>query len=85
MRQEFLQLARLDPERYLVVDGKQTIQEIHTAIIVRVAELSSIAKAENSESSRLIKPLQRGSSAVASKIKKVRRIQKAQLNRNAKK
>ena len=46
MRQEFLQLARLDPERYLVVDGKQTIQEIHAAIIARVAELPAIAKTD---------------------------------------
>ena len=46
VRQEFLQLARLDPERYLVVDGKQTIQEIHAAIIARVAELPAIAKTD---------------------------------------
>jgi dTMP kinase len=46
VRQEFLQLARLDPERYLVVDGKQTIQEIHAAIIARVGELPAIAKTD---------------------------------------
>ena len=46
VRQEFLQLARLDPERYLVVDGKQTIQEIHNAIIARVAELPALNKTE---------------------------------------
>jgi dTMP kinase len=46
VRQEFLQLARLDPERYLVVDGKQTIQEIHTAIIARVAELPALNKTD---------------------------------------
>jgi dTMP kinase len=46
VRQEFLQLARLDPERYLVVDGKQTIQEIHNAIIARVAELPAVAKTD---------------------------------------
>jgi len=46
VRQEFLQLARLDPERYLVVDGKQTIQEIHAAIIARVAELPALNKTD---------------------------------------
>jgi dTMP kinase len=46
VRQEFLQLARLDPERYLVVDGKQTIKEIHNAIIARVAELPALNKTD---------------------------------------
>jgi dTMP kinase len=46
VRQEFLQIARLDPERYLVVDGKQTIQEIHNAIIARVAELPALNKTD---------------------------------------
>ncbi len=46
VRQEFLQLARLDPERYLIVDGKQTIQEIHAAIIARVAELPALNKTD---------------------------------------
>ena len=43
VRQEFLQIARLDPERYLVVDGTQTIDEIHTEIINRVAALPAIS------------------------------------------
>ena len=46
VRQEFLQLARLDPERYLVVDGKQTIQEIHAAIIARVSEIPALNKTD---------------------------------------
>ncbi len=46
VRQEFLQLARLDPERYLVVDGKANIAEIHNAIIARVAELPALSKTE---------------------------------------
>jgi dTMP kinase len=46
VRQEFLQLARLDPERYLVVDGKETIQEIHAAIIARVSELPALNKTD---------------------------------------
>ena len=46
VRQEFLQLARLDPERYLVVDGKQDIQQIHAAIIARVAEIPALNKTD---------------------------------------
>jgi dTMP kinase len=43
VRQEFLQIARLDPERYLVVDGTQTIDEIHNEIINRVAALPALS------------------------------------------
>jgi dTMP kinase len=43
VRQEFLQIARLDPERYLVVDGTQTIDAIHNEIINRVATLPAIS------------------------------------------
>jgi dTMP kinase len=43
VRQEFLQIARLDPERYLVVDGTKTIDEIHNEIINRVVALPAIS------------------------------------------
>ena len=43
VRQEFLQIARLDPERYLVVDGTQSIDQIHNEIINRVATLPAIS------------------------------------------
>ena len=43
VRQEFLQIARLDPERYLVVDGTQSIDAIHNEIINRVATLPAIS------------------------------------------
>ena len=43
VRQEFLQIARLDPERYLVVDGTHTIDQIHQEIINRVATLPAIS------------------------------------------
>jgi dTMP kinase len=46
VRQEFLQIARLDPERYLVVDGKQDIQEIHAAIIARVSEIPALNRTD---------------------------------------
>ena len=43
VRQEFLQIARLDPERYLVVDGTQTVDQIHNEIINRVSTLPVIS------------------------------------------
>jgi dTMP kinase len=47
VRNEFLQIASMDPERYLIVDGKQSIQEIHEQIISRVGELPALKR--NSE------------------------------------
>lgn len=44
IRQEFLQLALLDPERYLVVDGHMSVEEIHSAIVTRVSELPALSK-----------------------------------------
>ena len=43
VRQEFLQIARLDPERYLVVDGTQTVDQIHNEIINRVSTIPAIS------------------------------------------
>ena len=39
VRQEFLQLAALDPERYLVIDAQKPIDEIHSEITERVSTL----------------------------------------------
>ena len=39
VRQEFLQLAGLDPERYLVIDARKPIVEIHQEITARVSSL----------------------------------------------
>ncbi|CAN2169814.1 enterobactin exporter EntS [Candidatus Nanopelagicaceae bacterium] len=44
VRQEFLQIAMMDPERYFVVDGTQTVEEIHTQIIARVSELPALKR-----------------------------------------
>ncbi len=59
VRQEFLQIARLDPERYLVIDGTQTIDEIHNEIINRVATLpaiSNVVKEPKIKSSKIKSP-----------------------------
>jgi dTMP kinase len=44
VRQEFLQIAMMDPERYFVVDGTQSVEEIHAQIIARVAELPALKR-----------------------------------------
>jgi dTMP kinase len=39
VRQEFLNLANVDPDRYVVIDGRQSVEAIHAAIRERVAML----------------------------------------------
>ncbi len=56
VRQEFLQIAMMDPERYFVVDGTQSVEEIHTQIISRVAELPALKRnADNVKKKRFRK------------------------------
>ena len=52
VRQEYLQIAMMDPERYFVVDGTQTVEEIHTQIIARVAELPALKRNATQETKR---------------------------------
>jgi dTMP kinase len=47
VRQEYLQIAMMDPERYFVVGGTQPVNEIHRQIIERVSELQALKR--NSE------------------------------------
>jgi dTMP kinase len=42
VRQEYLNMAQIDPERYLVVDAGQSIEQIHSTIIERVSTLSAL-------------------------------------------
>jgi dTMP kinase len=44
VRQEYLQIAMMDPERYFVVDGTQSVEEIYTQITARVAELPALKR-----------------------------------------
>ena len=44
VRQEYLQIAMMDPERYFVVDGTQSVEEISTQITDRVAELPALKR-----------------------------------------
>jgi len=39
VRQEYLQLASVDPERYLVIDARKPIADIHIEIVSRIKEM----------------------------------------------
>jgi dTMP kinase len=49
IRQEYLQLALIDPERYLVVDARMSVEDIHHAIVTRVGELPALSKVVKKE------------------------------------
>ena len=44
MRQEFLHLAKSDPERYLIVDARLSIEEISSLIKERISVLPLLKK-----------------------------------------
>jgi dTMP kinase len=44
VRQEYLNLAHLDPERFLVVDGSLSIEQIHQIIIERVGAIKTLKR-----------------------------------------
>ena len=52
VRQEYLQIAMMDPERYFVVDGTRSVEEIHTQITARVAELPALKRNATQETKR---------------------------------
>jgi len=71
VRQEFLQIAMMDPERYFVIDGMQSVEEIHTQIIERVAELPGLKQnAAGPHQNRLLRPIRFATNAVTHRIKK---------------
>jgi dTMP kinase len=59
VRNEFLQIASMDPERYLIVDGTQSIDDIHEEIISRVGEIPALKR--NSEKQKKTKTKRRAS------------------------
>jgi dTMP kinase len=52
VRQEYLQIAMMDPERYFVVDGTQSVEEINTQITARVAKLPALKRNASQETKR---------------------------------
>jgi dTMP kinase len=69
VRQEFLQIALLDPERYLIVDGTQPVEKIYEEIIPAVAQLPALIRNEKgSQENRLLRPVRIATSAVTSTV-----------------
>jgi dTMP kinase len=71
IRQEYLQLTLLDPERYLVVDGRQTIEEIHNEIIARVGEIPGLRRnIRDAQGNRILKPIRRAATTARNTARK---------------
>ena len=71
VRQEFLQLALLDPERYFIVDGNKSIEDIHTEIISRVSEIAALKRnAREDKGNLLLRPIRAAGKAVRTTAKK---------------
>jgi len=71
VRQEFLQISLLDPERYFVVSGNQSIEDTHSAIIARVSEISALKRnAREEKGNLLLRPIRAASKAVRTTAKK---------------
>ena len=71
VRQEFLQLARLDPERYFIVDGTKTIDQIHKAVANRVGEIPTLLRNQKDEhGNRLFKPVRRATKRATAAVSK---------------
>jgi dTMP kinase len=65
VRQEFLQLAALDPERYFIVDGNQSIEETHALIIARVSQIPALKRnAVEDKGNLLLRPIRAAGKAV---------------------
>ena len=93
VRQEFLQLAAVDPERYFIVDGNQSIDQIHAAIISRVSQIPTLKRnAVEDKGNLLLRPIRAAGKAVkktgtsATKaVKKTGTAVKSKANSKAKK
>jgi dTMP kinase len=71
VRQEFLQLSLLDPERYFIVDGNKSIEDIHSAIITRVSEIGALKRnAQEVKGNLLLRPIRAAGKAVRTTAKK---------------
>jgi len=78
VRQEFLQIAMMDPERYFVVDGTQSVEEIHTQIIARVAELPALKRNnEGPHQNKFLKPIRTATHAVTTSVTRAAKASKS--------
>ena len=56
----------MDPERYFVVDGTQSVEEIHTQIIARVAELPALKRnTQGPQGKKILRPIRIATNAVS--------------------
>jgi len=86
VRQEFLQIAMMDPERYFVVDGTQSVEEIHTQIIARVAELPALKRnAEGPQQNKFLKPIRIATHAVTTTVTRAAKASKSAATKKKKK
>jgi len=85
VRQEFLQIAMMDPERYFVVDGAQSVEEIHTQIIARVAELPALKRnAEGPQQNKFLKPIRIATHAVTTTVTRAAKASKSATTKKKK-
>ena len=85
VRQEFLQIAMMDPERYFVVDGTQTVEEIHTQIIARVAELPALKRnAQGPQQNKFLKPIRTATHAVTTTVTRAVKASKSATTKKKK-
>jgi dTMP kinase len=65
VRQEFLQLAAVDPERYVIIDGNQSIEDTHATIIARVSQIPTLKRnAVEDKGNLLLRPIRAAGKAV---------------------
>jgi dTMP kinase len=77
VRQEFLQLAALDPERYVIIDGNQSIEDTHAAIISRVSEIPVLKRnAVEDKGNLLLRPIRAAGKAVKKAAPKKKIVKK---------
>ena len=60
-----MQLAALDPERYVIIDGNQSIEDTHAAIITRVSQIPALKRnAIDDKGNLLLRPIRAAGKAV---------------------
>jgi dTMP kinase len=85
VRQEFLQIAMMDPERYFVVDGTQSVEEIHTQMIARVGELPALKRnTEGPHQTKFRKPIRAATHAVTTTVTRAARASKSAATKDKK-
>jgi dTMP kinase len=85
VRQEYLQIAMMDPERYFVVNGTQSVEDINTQINARVAELPALKRnAEGQQTNKFLKPMRTATHAMTTRVTQTAKSRKFMLSRNKK-